>query len=162
MMLKKFMLLTMVIFFSFAAVALADSSTVKVTNAWARATPPSAKMGAAYLTIKNTGKEDDRLKSVTTEVAAAPQIHTMTMDSGIMQMRELTEGLAIPAGGEVALSPDGTHIMLTGLKKPLVEGQKFDLLLHFEKAGEVKVTADIKSIGYSGDKNESTQNHSAH
>lgn len=138
------------------------AADITVSGAWARATPPSAKMGAAYLTIKNTGSKDDLLKSITTEVAASPQIHTMTMDNGIMQMRELTEGLAIPAGGEAILSPDGTHIMLTGLKKSLIEGQKFDLLLHFETAGEVKVTTDIKSIGYSGDKNEGTQNHSAH
>ena len=128
------------------------AADIAVSDAWARATPPSAKMGAAYLTIKNTGGKEDRLKSVAAEVAASPQIHTMTMDNGIMQMRELTEGLAIPAGGKAVLSPDGTHIMLIGLKQPLVEGQKIQLLLHFEKAGIIKAAADIKSIGYTGDK----------
>lgn len=158
MMFKKFILLTAVMFFSFAGNAAAASENIEVANAWARATPPSAKMGAAYLTIKNTGSKEDRLKSVTTEVASSPQIHTMTMDNGVMQMRGLTEGLVISADGEAVLSPDGTHIMLIGLKQPLVEGQKIDLLLHFETAGTVKVTADIKSIGYSGEKNEGTQN----
>ena len=42
------------------------------------------------------------------------------MQGNVMQMRELKDGLAIPAHGEVKLTPGGYHIMLTGLKHPLV------------------------------------------
>ena len=62
------------------------------------------------------------------------------MDNGVMKMRELTDGLAIPAGGTVALKPGSYHVMLIGLKKPLAAGDLFPLTLNFEKAGNVSVT----------------------
>lgn len=161
-MLKKSVLLMLLMLFGFGPAALADSPDIRVSNVWARATPPSAKTGAVYLTIENTGDKDDRLLSVAIDIAESPQIHTMTTENGIMQMRQLTEGFAVKAGSKETLSPDGTHIMMIGLKQPLAEGQTIDLILLFEHSGPVKAAADIKSIGYSGEKNEGTQSHSSH
>lgn len=161
-MFKKSVLFLFLILFSFAHTASADDMNIQVSTAWARATPPSAKIGAVYFTVQNTGDKDDRLLSIATDKAESPQIHTMTTENGIMQMRQLTEGLTVKAGSKETLSPDGTHIMLIGLKQPLATGQKIDLILLFEHAGPISVTADIKPIGYPGEKNEGTQNHSSH
>jgi Uncharacterized protein conserved in bacteria len=46
------------------------------------------------LSIKNVGDSPDRLVSATAEIAGHTGIHQMSMSDGMMQMRELTEGLA--------------------------------------------------------------------
>jgi copper(I)-binding protein len=49
------------------------------------------------------------------------------------------KGLAIAGGGEVSIQSGGPQIVLTGLKKPLRAYDSFDLILVFEKAGQVKL-----------------------
>src|SRR6185437_10763490 len=70
-----------------AAAAAAEPSAIAVTDAWARATPPGAKTGAAYVTVTNTGKAADRLMSAATPVAGAAQLHTTLTENGVMKMR---------------------------------------------------------------------------
>lgn len=71
----------------------------------------------------------------------------MTVVKGIMQMRQLTNGLAIPASGSVTLKPGSYHMMLIGLKKPLIAGQTLALTLTFAKAGNISITVPIQTIG---------------
>jgi copper(I)-binding protein len=60
-----------------------------------------------------------------------------------MTMRELPDGLELPAGEAVNLEPGGYHIMLLQLAEPLVAGETFDLTLNFETAGTQVVTVEI-------------------
>ena len=48
-------------------------STIRVENAWARATPARAKTGAAYVTVINDGSSADSLLSATTPLAQKVQ-----------------------------------------------------------------------------------------
>ncbi len=73
----------------------------------------------------------------------------MTMDNGVMKMRPV-DGLDLPAGKPVTLKPGGYHIMLTGLAKPLQEGQSFPLTLEFAKAGAREVTVSVQKVGAMG------------
>ncbi len=84
---------------------------------WARATPGGAKVGGAYLKITNTGTEADRLVGGTLPVAAAVEVHEMSMTDGVMKMRKLDKGLEIKPGQTVELKPGGYHIMFTGLQR---------------------------------------------
>ena len=63
----------------------------------------------------------------------------MTMQGNVMKMRELKDGLAIPAHGAVKLAPGGYHVMFTDLKRPLVKGESVKATLTFEHAGAVAV-----------------------
>jgi copper(I)-binding protein len=127
--------------FAAAALALvysasaAGPSALKLGNAWVRATPPNAQVAGAFLRIENTGAKPDRLLSASTEAASRVEIHEMKMDGEVMQMRELSDGLAIPAKQTVTLKPGGTHLMLIAPKRPMAEGQKVAITLVFEKAG---------------------------
>ena len=67
----------------------------------------------------------------------------MKMENDIMKMRELADGLAVPAGETVELKPGGYHIMFMGLKGPLVEGDTIEVQLTFEKAGDVTVRMPV-------------------
>jgi periplasmic copper chaperone A len=120
------------------------AGTLTLQQAWARASIGPAKAGAAYLTIVNRGAEADRLLAVATPVAKVAQLHTNLMKDGIMRMRRV-EVLEIAPGEPVVLRPGGLHVMLMGLKKKLIEGEDFPLLLTFEKAGRIEIPVRIEA-----------------
>ena len=76
----------------------------------------------------------------------------MTMVSGVMQMREVADGLNVPAGGSVTLKPGSYHVMLIGLKRPLTAGETFPLTLSFAKAGNISVTVPVQAMNATQDK----------
>lgn len=120
----------------------AAPGTVAVANAWCRPTPNGAKAGGCYVTL--TAGSDDRLLSVSTALAESAQIHEMKMENGVMSMGELKDGLPLPAGQKVELKPGSTHVMLMGLRDPLVDGGVASFTLTFEKAPAIGVHAEIK------------------
>jgi hypothetical protein len=65
------------------------------------------------------------------------------MDGNIMRMRK-EDSLPLPAGKSVSIEPGGLHIMLIGLKQPLVEGETFPMHLTFEKAGGIDITVHVQ------------------
>jgi periplasmic copper chaperone A len=131
----------------FAAPAWADSSGIKVDQAWARATPGNAKSAAIYLTVTNTGTTPDTLEgAVSTPAAEHADLHEMKMSNNVMEMRPV-KSLTIDPGKSIVLQPGGYHIMLTGLKGPLKEGQTVPLTLTFDHAGTQQVTASVAKVG---------------
>jgi periplasmic copper chaperone A len=131
----------------FAAPAWADSSGIKVDQAWARATPGNAKSAAIYLTVTNTGTTPDTLEgAVSTPAAEHADLHEMKMSNNVMEMRPV-KSLTIDPGKSIVLQPGGYHIMLTGLKGPLKEGQTVPLTLTFDHAGMQQVTASVAKVG---------------
>jgi periplasmic copper chaperone A len=130
-----------------AGTVSAQTGQIEVSNAWARATPGRSEVGAAYVTIQSPTA--DRLVAASSPVARKVGLHTMTMSGNVMQMRPLA-AIDIPAGQPVTLAPDGLHIMLEGLKKPLRAGQSFPLTLTFEKAGKRTVDVAVQQVGAMG------------
>jgi periplasmic copper chaperone A len=124
-----------------------DVGPIHVTEPWARATPKGASAGAAYLTVTNTGSAPDRLSCAASEAAAQCQIHTMSMDNGVMKMRPLADGIEIKPGETVTLKPGSDHVMLMNLKHPLEAGKTVEATLQFEKAGPLKVEFAILAMG---------------
>ena len=117
-----------------------------IEKPWARATPKGAEVGAGYLEIRNAGAVADRLTGGSADFAAI-EVHEMSMQGGVMKMRELKDGLVIPAHGAVKLAPGGYHIMFAGLKRPLVKGEVAKTTLVFEHAGSVKVDFAVEDVG---------------
>ncbi len=121
------------------------ASKVAVDGAWCRAAPKGAPAGGCYLTL--TASAADQLVSVETPAAARAEIHTMSMDGGVMRMRKLSEGLALPAGQAVALKPGAEHLMVIGPKIDLVAGASVPLTLRFKFAPPVAINAPVKAVG---------------
>lgn len=119
---------------------------LRIAHPNARPTPPGARTGGAYLTIENAGKEPDRLLRAASPAAGAVEIHSMTMEGGMMRMRAIP-ALDIPPGRTVVLASGGYHVMLLDLKHPLAVGDKVPLTLTFEKAGAIDVEADVEAAG---------------
>jgi len=114
-----------------------------IIHPWARASIGHAKTGAAYVVIANGGSEADRLIAARTDVAAKARLHTHTLENGVMKMRRV-DWIEVAPGKPAVLEPGGFHIMLMGLKAPLVEGETFPLTLTFEKAGTIEVMVKIQ------------------
>jgi periplasmic copper chaperone A len=127
-----------------AASGMAHAGSIDIQGGWVRATPNGARTGAAYLTIDNQGGAEDRLTGGTTTAASTMQIHEMKVENGVMSMREVTGGLALPAHAKTELKPGGYHIMLIGLAKPIAAGDDVVLTLHFAKAGDVTMQLPAK------------------
>lgn len=120
---------------------------LRIMHPWARASAGHGNAGAVFMTIANTGGTDDRLVAASTANAKKTEVHETTMVDGVMKMRMLMGGLAIPAGGKVVLKPMGLHVMLMGVTEKLVEGETLMLTLTFEKAGSVELSVPIAGPG---------------
>ena len=118
-----------------------EPATVQVSDAVCRPTPVGRQTTGCYLTL--TAATADRLASVASPDSNLVQIHESRIESNMMMMRELREGLALPAGQAVTLEPGGTHLMLLGVKQPLVAGDTVALTLTFASSPPLEVTAPI-------------------
>ncbi len=130
-----------------AAAADYKAGAIVISSPWARATPGGASTGAGYFKVTNTGTTPDRLIAATSEASSSANIHEMSMVNGVMQMRPLKDGLVIKPGQTVVLEPNGEHVMMVGLKRPLKQGDHIRGTLTFEKAGKVDIAYDVQGIG---------------
>jgi copper(I)-binding protein len=121
--------------------------SLEIDRPWSRATPKGAKVAGGYVKITNTGSAPDRLVGGTFGQARAVEIHEMSVDRGVMKMRELKGGLDIAPGTTVELKPGALHLMFTDLARPLAKGERIKGTLAFEKAGTVEVEYAVEAIG---------------
>jgi len=133
-----------------ASAAEVKAGDLVISQAWSRATPGGAKVGAGYFTVANKGSVADRLVAVSGDVAGRIELHEMATTNGVMTMRALPNGLTIEPGKTVTLAPGGYHLMMMDLKAPLKQGDKLPITLEFEKAGKIAVTLDVGSVGAKG------------
>lgn len=134
-----------------ASAAQPAAGALKVERAVARATVPGQDSAGAYLSLRNDSARADRLIGASSPVAGAVEMHRMTMNGNVMAMREMS-AIAIPPREAIVMAPgDGYHLMLTGLRKPLQQGERFPMTLRFEKAGAIEVTVTAeRSIAAGG------------
>ncbi|MGV6839347.1 MAG: copper chaperone PCu(A)C [Planktomarina sp.] len=121
------------------------SGDLVLTKAFAFATLPNQPVGGGFVTVENTGAVDDVLIKASSPSAGYMEIHMMEVNDGVMVMREMADGLPIPAGETVVMKPGGYHIMFMDLPGPLVADEMATVTLTFQNAGDVTVTLPIKS-----------------
>jgi len=125
---------------------LTQQNMVSIEHAWARPTHEGQDVGAAYMTL--TSKQDTSLVKAESNVTKDVEIHSMSMEKGVMKMRML-DSLPLPAGKPYKLEPGSFHLMLFDLKKPLVEGEQISFELTFKNNNgntfKQQVKATVKS-----------------
>lgn len=138
---------------SYAEDAMAQTvgiGALKISSAWAKAMLPGQPVGGGYLIIENAGGQADRLISVTSSASPDVEIHEMKMDGDVMKMRQVPDGLEIPAGGRVELKPGGYHLMFMAVPAPFNQGDVLKVALKFEKAGQVEVALPVEAADAMG------------
>ena len=131
---------------TYAEAAPATVGGITVSHAWARATPLGAKTGVIYLTLTNSWPDDEQLVSASTPAAETAQVHSSMNDGGVMKMSEVMN-LDLPPGASVVLQPSATHLMLVNLTRRLAEGDRFPLVLTFQRAGKIEVEVLVGKVG---------------
>jgi len=142
--------------------ACGGGSQITIDDAWVRPQDNLENPSGGYMTISNSGTEDDVLVGASSPASARVEIHeTMVMEptaipdasmepgatpgmsGGMVGMVPIDE-LPVPAGGEAVLEPGSFHLMFIGLKDALEVGETVDITLSFQKAGSVRVTAEVR------------------
>lgn len=137
----KFMVSNRVMVLGLSVFASTVYAEVKVHDAWVRLLPPSVKTTAAYLTLNST--QLDRLIAVESPIAEKVEMHESVMENGMMSMSQITSVL-LTENTDATLSPQGKHLMMIGLKRPLVKGESIELKLSFEKNDALIVNATVE------------------
>ena len=143
-------LLSLLSLFLFSLIISSAYATDKlvISEAWVRATAPGQQVGAAYMTLKSNA--DITVTKVQSNVTGSVEIHEMAMNNGVMKMR-MKDSLPLSAGKPFKLEPNGFHLMLFDLKKPLQAGGEVAFTLEFkDKNGKIesqKISAPIKTGG---------------
>ena len=128
--------------------AAQPAGELTIIRPWTRAAGQGGT-GAGFLGIGNSGRAADRLIGASAPIARVTEIHTHVREGDILRMRPV-EAIEIPAGQTVTLQPGGFHLMLIGLKEPLIQGQAVPVTLRFERAGEVPVMLAVQPAGARG------------
>ncbi len=115
---------------------------LSVTDAWLR---PLLDNGAAFMVINNTGGRTDVLLSVECDCATSISLHETRMEGDIMRMNAVAK-LEIPGYAKTELSPTGSHIMLGGVDRNIESGSYVTFLLHFERSGDIEVSAEVRKL----------------
>lgn len=124
--------------------ALADEG-VGIADPYARAVPPGQPNSAVFMRIENAGTGDRALVAAESPASDVVELHTHTMDDGMMKMRRV-ERIPLPAGETVTLEPGGLHIMLIGLKQQLMPGDEVSLTLELDDGSSVSLTAPVRKV----------------
>lgn len=122
---------------------------LEISGAWARATPPGARTGAAYLSLVNRGSAPDRLVAANSPAAEKTELHAHINEGGVMRMKAV-DTISVAPGERLSLRPGGLHVMLIDLKAPLREGSRLSLTLRFAGAGDVTVEVPVLRNAPSG------------
>ena len=104
----------------------AQADTVKIENAWVRATAPGQKVAGGFMDL--TADADMTLIGGSSPVSKSVELHFMRMDNGVMEMRQMKE-IALPKDKTVRLEPGDLHVMFIGLKSQIKPGQKVPITL---------------------------------
>ncbi|GJE12811.1 MULTISPECIES: copper chaperone PCu(A)C [Methylobacterium] len=129
-----------------APAAEVAAGTLKIVQPWSRATPNGAQVAGGYVAVTNTGTEPDTLTGATFENAGRAELHSMSMEGGVMKMAPVEGGLVIKPGETVTLKPGGYHLMFLDLRSPLKKGETVKGTLTFAKAGSVPVAFAVEGI----------------
>ena len=157
---KMIMLCCVLLLICFGSVVQAQDesrSALLVYNAWVRPTAPALDANAtpepplpgtvtgAFMLIENTSDQDYTLVSVSDDFAAMTQLHSTSMDGGVMKM-QMVDGIDIPAGETVALKSGGYHVMLMNVTRDLYPDTAVALTLTFADASGATFSIPVGAI----------------
>lgn len=160
-MIKFFPKILAALMLCFITLSASANGDIQIQDPWVQAAPPSAKVLAAYLEIKNNGKKQQVLTGVSSPAFGQIEIHRSVIHENMAHMEHLKE-LAIPSNASVAMQPGRLHLMLMNAKKPLKAGDQVPMTLIFGSGEKIAVTAIVRSGKTGGTEDHRHMDHSGH
>jgi hypothetical protein len=109
---------------------------------------PTGKATVGYLDIRNNGKAEDQLVSVSTSVGGTVELRAPASAGVTPVVMHTVSSVDIPAGTLVQFVPNSYHLLITGAG-PMHDGKDITLRLKFAHAGTVSVLALVTNPGSS-------------
>ena len=103
-------------------------------------------MGGVTLSVDGG---DVTLTSASSSSIGSIELHTMAMNDGKMQMRQV-DGFEIADGESLELKRGGNHFMMFDVGEDVSGGETVDILLNFDANGEpmtLIIEADVRVVG---------------
>lgn len=151
-----------------ASAAAQNCPTLTLSEGWIRQAPPSAPVLAAYGRLHHDAERSVVISAASASGFGRVELHSMSMDDGVMRMRRL-DFLEVPAGGELVLKPGGLHLMLFEPARALAIGEQITLTLALcedqsqDVQFEVRTSApDAKPGDTAGDTPDDAHDHHHH
>jgi len=111
----------------------------------AKTTPQTARAGAGYMKVTNTGDMADSLVAVEADFPRV-MIHDTKVEDDVASMFHI-DAAEIAPGETVVFAPGGKHIMFMGLDgDPFEAGEVVEATLVFEKAGRIDVNFNVETL----------------
>ena len=127
------------------AAAGSAGEVMMVDDPYIRAVPPGQPNSASFMSLHNNSEQDHALVGASSSAAEVVELHTHTMEEGMMRMRKVDK-IDLPAGEKTSLKPGGLHIMLIGLKQKLVPDEDVAVTLEFDDGSTLKVDAPVRKL----------------
>lgn len=116
---------------------------VRATDEMSFQNPATGKyMTGSFMTLANSSDTDISLTGGSSDAAGIIEIHEVING----EMLPITDGLVIPANGDVKLRMGGYHVMLMELNNELKAGEEVTVTLKFSDGSTVDYTAPVKAI----------------
>jgi copper(I)-binding protein len=115
-----------------------------VDCAWTEATQNGT--APVYMEVRADARGAQRLVSAASDLAEAAEIDSYTRVAGVLR-RQRIEYLPVEASQAVQLLPGGYHVLLAGLKEPLIAGTSFEAWVEFEPAGGFLIQVQVVPPG---------------
>jgi copper(I)-binding protein len=118
------------------------TETLDITHPWVREAPPSARVLAAYMSIKNTGESSITIVGMSSTEFESAELHRTVIHEGVASMLHIKH-LEVPANGSIKLEPGGLHLMLFNPHHALSAGDSVTLTIHLGKGTCMTVSAPV-------------------
>lgn len=128
----------------FAAAHEYRKGDLLVFHPWTLPTEAGVHEAPVYLWIDNEGAQDDALLGASTPLTERVELREARSVDGARTTQAVTLAF-VNARSTSEYSHDGVHLWLSGLKSPLVVGERVPLVLHFERAGPVEVEIGVQA-----------------
>lgn len=140
-------LLSAVLLMSVSVVSWAESAAeqVSVVDATVRVPIPGRNVTSAYFLMRNADSRAHELVGVEVDFAERAEIHSHSMEDGMMRMRK-EDSVTIPAEGHLRFSSGGYHVMIFDLDSRPRTGDPLDLVLQFADGSKKSVGASAVSV----------------
>ena len=115
---------------------------IEIHSAWMRPAG-QGENGAVYFVIHNHSSEVDELIGVSSDIAAAAEMHESKMSGDIMQMDQV-KSVPLEAFAEIEFAPGGLHIMLVDLRQDVRAGDEIEVILDFKTYHDIKIKVPVR------------------
>jgi copper(I)-binding protein len=134
---RRFVVISTLAFIGQARAHSYKAGQILIGHAWAL--PSQTGEGQVFFPLANGGTEADELIAARSPLASAIELRANNRydDPPLASIR-------IEPGKPVPMRPTARHLRLIGLARPLVQGDRFPLILDFLSAGEVEIEVMVE------------------